>query len=196
MEAQEEKSQLSVPSTSISLTATTSAYQLVSELPTEESQKFDLLSAHVWSDEDNEDILETLSKDESKDGAPHERPIWANKTEYLLAQVGFSVGLSTIWRFPYLCFHNGGGKPGDQKSWTYKGVRSQRPVLATLGSLRYIGTEDLGSWPRQGPGTWTPRTLGGWEQDIWLLSFIRMVKLEAWVKARETRYLGLPGIGG
>ncbi|KAF4011228.1 hypothetical protein G4228_002732 [Cervus hanglu yarkandensis] len=109
MEAQEEKSQLSVPSTSISLTATTSAYQLVSELPTEESQKFDLLSAQVWSDEDNEDTLETLSKDEPKDGAPHERPIWANKTEYLLAQVGFSVGLSTIWRFPYLCFHNGGG---------------------------------------------------------------------------------------
>ncbi|CAM9970065.1 unnamed protein product, partial [Rangifer tarandus platyrhynchus] len=109
MEAQEEKSQLSVPSTSISLTATTSAYQLVSELPTEERQKFDLLSAQVWSDEDNEDILETLSKDEPKDGAPHERPIWANKTEYLLAQVGFSVGLSTIWRFPYLCFHNGGG---------------------------------------------------------------------------------------
>uniref|UniRef100_A0A8C6CZG7 Transporter n=1 Tax=Moschus moschiferus TaxID=68415 RepID=A0A8C6CZG7_MOSMO len=105
MEAQEEKSQLSVPSASISLTATTSAYQLVSETPAEESQKLDLLSAHVWSDEDNEDILETPNKDE----APHERPIWANKTEYLLAQVGFSVGLSTIWRFPYLCFHNGGG---------------------------------------------------------------------------------------
>nr|XP_019833860.1 PREDICTED: orphan sodium- and chloride-dependent neurotransmitter transporter NTT5-like [Bos indicus] len=107
-ESQEEKSQLSVPSTSISLTATTSAYQLVSEIPTEESQKFDL-SAHVWSDEDNEDILETPNKDGPKYEAPHERPIWANKTEYLLAQVGFSVGLSTIWRFPYLCFHNGGG---------------------------------------------------------------------------------------
>uniref|UniRef100_A0A8C2RJI8 Transporter n=1 Tax=Capra hircus TaxID=9925 RepID=A0A8C2RJI8_CAPHI len=109
MEAQEEKSQLSVPSTSISLTATTSAYQLMSEIPTEDSQKFDLLSAHVWSDEDNEDILETPNKDEPKDEAPHQRPIWANKIEYLLAQVGFSVGLSTIWRFPYLCFHNGGG---------------------------------------------------------------------------------------
>uniref|UniRef100_A0A4W2CJ97 Transporter n=1 Tax=Bos indicus x Bos taurus TaxID=30522 RepID=A0A4W2CJ97_BOBOX len=107
-ESQEEKSQLSVPSTSISLTATTSAYQLVSEIPTEESQKFDL-SAHVWSDEDNEDILETPNKYGPKYEAPHERPIWANKTEYLLAQVGFSVGLSTIWRFPYLCFHNGGG---------------------------------------------------------------------------------------
>jgi len=143
-ESQEEKSQLSVPSTSISLTATTSAYQLVSEIPTEESQKFDL-SAHVWSDEDNEDILETPNKYGPKYEAPHERPIWANKTEYLLAQVGFSVGLSTIWRFPYLCFHNGGGKPGDQKSWTHKGVRSQRPVLATLGSLRYVGAEDLGN---------------------------------------------------
>ncbi|KAI4558342.1 hypothetical protein MJT46_012984 [Ovis ammon polii x Ovis aries] len=86
MEAQEEKSQLSVPSTSISLTATTSAYQLMSEIPTEDSQKFDLLSAHVWSEEDNEDILETPNKDEPKDEAPHQRPIWANKIEYLLAQ--------------------------------------------------------------------------------------------------------------
>uniref|UniRef100_A0A8B9XWD2 Transporter n=1 Tax=Bos mutus grunniens TaxID=30521 RepID=A0A8B9XWD2_BOSMU len=51
----------------------------------------------------------SLRSTRKKYEAPHERPIWANKTEYLLAQVGFSVGLSTIWRFPYLCFHNGGG---------------------------------------------------------------------------------------
>uniref|UniRef100_A0A7N5KDD8 Solute carrier family 6 member 9 n=1 Tax=Ailuropoda melanoleuca TaxID=9646 RepID=A0A7N5KDD8_AILME len=66
----------------------------------------------------------TIDNDEPKEEAPTDRPSWANKIEYLLAQVGFSVGLSTIWRFPYLCFHNGGGKPGDQASWTHKGVRS------------------------------------------------------------------------
>ena len=150
MEAQDEKSQTSRPSDSKSLTITSSTPQLLkSELPTEElmgkGQKLDTLSPNIWSDEDNDEILETTDSDELKDKAPPDRPYWANKIEYLLAQVGFSVGLSTIWRFPYLCFHNGGGKPGDQESWTHKGVRSQRTVLATPRSLGYAGGQDLGS---------------------------------------------------
>ncbi|KAG7250677.1 hypothetical protein CRUP_034613, partial [Coryphaenoides rupestris] len=36
------------------------------------------------------------------------RPSWNNKLEYILAQVGFSVGLGNVWRFPYLCQKNGG----------------------------------------------------------------------------------------
>lgn len=38
------------------------------------------------------------------------RPAWNNKLEYILAQVGFSVGLGNVWRFPYLCQKNGGGE--------------------------------------------------------------------------------------
>ncbi|CAG04385.1 unnamed protein product, partial [Tetraodon nigroviridis] len=34
---------------------------------------------------------------------------WNSKLEYFLAQVGFSVGLGNVWRFPYLCHQNGGG---------------------------------------------------------------------------------------
>ncbi|XP_061758320.1 sodium-dependent neutral amino acid transporter SLC6A17 isoform X1 [Nerophis ophidion] len=37
------------------------------------------------------------------------RPAWNNKMQYILAQVGFSVGLGNVWRFPYLCQKNGGG---------------------------------------------------------------------------------------
>ncbi|XP_048871542.1 sodium-dependent neutral amino acid transporter B(0)AT2-like isoform X1 [Brienomyrus brachyistius] len=37
------------------------------------------------------------------------RDVWASKIQYLLAQVGFSVGLGNVWRFPYLCHQNGGG---------------------------------------------------------------------------------------
>ncbi|KAG5282140.1 hypothetical protein AALO_G00052670 [Alosa alosa] len=45
------------------------------------------------------------SPDDEEDG----RPAWNNKIEYILAQVGFSVGLGNVWRFPYLCQKNGGG---------------------------------------------------------------------------------------
>ena len=125
-EAQDEKSQISRPSDSKSLVTTTSASQLLkSDLITEElmaeGQKCDTMSSYIWSDEDNHEILETINRDEPQEEAPTDRPSWANKIEYLLAHVGFSAGLSTIWRFPYLCFHNGGGKPGNQESWTQKG---------------------------------------------------------------------------
>ncbi|XP_056262408.1 sodium-dependent neutral amino acid transporter B(0)AT2 [Pseudoliparis swirei] len=38
-----------------------------------------------------------------------DRPAWDSKVQYMLAQVGFSVGLGNVWRFPYLCHQNGGG---------------------------------------------------------------------------------------
>lgn len=39
-----------------------------------------------------------------------DRPAWDSKIQYVLAQVGFSVGLGNVWRFPYLCHQNGGGE--------------------------------------------------------------------------------------
>ncbi|XP_062387837.1 sodium-dependent neutral amino acid transporter B(0)AT2 [Sardina pilchardus] len=44
-----------------------------------------------------------------EEGPAEDRPAWDSKLQYVLAQVGFSVGLGNVWRFPYLCHQNGGG---------------------------------------------------------------------------------------
>ncbi|XP_067331319.1 sodium- and chloride-dependent GABA transporter 3-like [Channa argus] len=38
-----------------------------------------------------------------------DRGQWASKTEYILVVAGNVVGLGNVWRFPYLCYKNGGG---------------------------------------------------------------------------------------
>lgn len=39
-----------------------------------------------------------------------ERVQWGNSLQFFFTVLGFCVGLGNIWRFPYLCQANGGGK--------------------------------------------------------------------------------------
>ncbi|CAG5123512.1 unnamed protein product, partial [Candidula unifasciata] len=53
--------------------------------------------------------MELSSNSQCKFHKVEERQNWGKKMEFMLAIIGYAVGLGNVWRFPYLCFRSGGG---------------------------------------------------------------------------------------
>ncbi|XP_049858536.1 sodium- and chloride-dependent GABA transporter ine isoform X3 [Schistocerca gregaria] len=96
----------------ISMGSTDGRRVVVRRVPTSPSDLLNIVQPRTPSDD--EASVSTTSSSSYFDPSREylhipRRQHWSNKAQFVLACIGYSVGLGNVWRFPYLCYKSGGG---------------------------------------------------------------------------------------
>ena len=80
-------------------------------------------------------LVEDNSNPDTHENEPKTREEWRNKRQFYLSSIGLVVGLGNIWRFPHLCYKNGGGNQIYKVFFLLVSLRKESNASSTLKSI-------------------------------------------------------------